>query len=163
MNNGQWGEGLCSVSIVSDEVWHHIAVVRRIDGWMALFVDGRLEAQANGPPGDISYRDGRPTDFANDPYLVLGAEKHDAGTEYPSYSGWLDEVRLSTVVRYPDSFPRPAAPFEPDDHTAALWHFDEGGGEVVLDFAHGGQNVGVLKIGGPGPGPQWVSFRHQVA
>jgi hypothetical protein len=155
VNNGEWGEGICSVSAVADGRWHHVAVARRIDGWMAVFVDGRLEGQANGPQGDISYRDGRPSEFANDPYLVIGAEKHDAGAEYPSYSGWLDEVRLSTILRYNNSFVPPVAPFEPDDHTAALWHFDEADGEVILDSAFGGHNIGVVNVGGPGPGPQW--------
>ena len=28
------------------------------------------------------------------PYLVLGAEKHDAGPSYPSFFGFLDELRI---------------------------------------------------------------------
>ena len=44
----------------------------------------------------------------SDPFLVIGAEKHDAGSLYPSYRGWIDEVRLSTVRRYTGSgFTRP--------------------------------------------------------
>ena len=69
-------------------------------------MDGSLEAEGDGPDGDVSYPDdGVPGNFCNgscansDPFLVLGAEKHDAGSQYPSYSGWLDEVRLSSVLR----------------------------------------------------------------
>ncbi len=157
VNNGLEGAGICSVSTVADGAWHHIAVIRRqSDGLMGIFVDGRLEVQANGPGGDVSYREGRPTEFANDPFLVIGAEKHDAGSEYPSFSGWVDEVRLSTVLRYTADFPRPAAPFESDPDTAALWHFDEGSGDVVNDSASGGQTVGSIKVGGPNQGPHWV-------
>ena len=35
---------------------------------------------------------------------MLGAEKHDAGAEFPSFSGWLDELRISNNVRYGGAF-----------------------------------------------------------
>lgn len=156
VNNGAYGEGICSSTNVADEQWHHLAVTRQVDGLMRLFVDGRPEAEFQGPPGDISYRDGRPTEFANDPFLVFGAEKHDAGAEYPSYNGLLDEVRLSTVIRYDGPFERPTSPFAQDADTAALWHFDEGEGER-LDDAGPGANTGQVNVGGPNQGPQWIS------
>ena len=34
-------------------------------------------------------------------------------------------MRISDVVRYTGSFHRPTAPFECDEHTRALWHFDD--------------------------------------
>lgn len=163
------GEGsgdatLCGVSTVADEKWHHIALQRRrSDGYLWLFVDGRLEAEGPGPGGDISYPDdGQPGDFCNgpcvnsDPFLVIAAEKHDAGPEYPSFSGWIDEVRLSNILRYDGNFTRPTAPFQPDEQTAALWHFDEGSGEVTFDAAPAGLSPGYLRVGGPHQGPQWV-------
>jgi hypothetical protein len=156
VNNGTRGEGVCSTSQVADGQWHHIVVSRRrSDGLLTLFVDGRLEAQAPGPEGDLSYRDGRPTEYENDPFLVIGAEKHDAGPEYPSFSGWIDEVRLSNVIRYSAGFAPPSAPFFPDENTVALWHFDEGAGDRANDAAPGGLSVGVLHVGGPKGGPQW--------
>src|SRR5438874_4386112 len=95
---------ICGVTDVLDNVWHHVAVQRRrSDGRIWLFVDGRLETQAAGPGGDISYPDNAvPGNFCgegpcvNDPFLVIGAEKHDAGARWPAYSGFIDEVRLST-------------------------------------------------------------------
>jgi hypothetical protein len=123
-----------------------------------VFVDGRLDVEGTGPAGDISYRDGRAVTRANDPYLVFGAEKHDYDpSQYPSFRGWLDEVRLSTIIRYTADFDRPAAPFQPDEATGALWHFDEGGGETLTDSAPGGASTGQVKIGGPSNGPQWVT------
>jgi Concanavalin A-like lectin/glucanases superfamily len=122
--NGTGERTICGATSVLDNVWHHVAVQRRrSDGQMWLFVDGVLEAQAAGPGGDVSYPDNAtPGNFCgpggsgngsqpctNDPFLVIGAEKHDAGALYPSYSGFLDEVRLSSVLRYPTSggFARP--------------------------------------------------------
>ncbi len=159
---------ICGTTNVLDGEWHHIAVQRRrSDGSMWLYVDGRLEAQADGPDGDISYPDngvpcgtccnGNPCDFS-DPYIVLGAEKHDYDrNNYPSFSGWMDELRLSTVLRYSTNFTLPSSPFVSDSSTAALYHFDEGNGNDVLDSsgASGGPSHGVRRFGGNPAGPLW--------
>ncbi|MDW8183835.1 MAG: LamG domain-containing protein [Anaerolineae bacterium] len=136
VNQGGNGFTLCSDRTVADGQWHHIAVTRRAsDGQMRIFVDGRLDAEGTGPTGDIRYRDGRPTSYPNDPYLVIGAEKHGVDHDtYPSYSGWVDEVRLSRIVRYYGLFSPPTAPFTPDADTLALYHFDEG---PEGDYGHG--------------------------
>jgi len=42
-------------------------------------------------------------------------------------------VRLSNVVRYPSGFTPPAAPFNKDGNTIALYHFDEGSGSTAAD------------------------------
>jgi len=159
---------ICGVTNVLDNVWHHVAVQRRrSDGRLWLFVDGRLEAQAAGAGGDVSYPDNAtPGNFCNgpctnDPFLVIGAEKHDAGAQYPSYSGFIDEVRLSDILRYPTSgdFARPTQPFAPDSSTVALYHFDEGQGDLIADSsaAPGGPSDGVRNVGGSPAGPEWVT------
>jgi hypothetical protein len=105
----------------------------------------------------VSYRVGRGTQYANDPYLVIGAEKHDYdNTQYPSYRGWIDEVRLSSVIRYSTDFARPTMPFAPDADTAALYHFDEGTGVTVSDSAPGGGSPGVVRRGEEQQVPQWL-------
>lgn len=154
---GESGATLCGGANVADGQWHHVAATRAEAGPMALFVDGRLAAQGNGAAGDISYRDGRSTDYENDPYLVFGAEKHDAGSDYPSFHGWLDEVRISNAVRYSADFERPAPRFEPDAQTVALYHFDEGTGTALGDSsgAAGGPSNGEVRVGGPSAGPVW--------
>lgn len=154
------GTGLCSRTLIADGVWHHVAVTRaRGTGQIRIFIDGVLDAQGAGPLGDLSYRNNRVTNFPTDSYLVIGAEKADAGPAYPSYSGWIDEVRLSTILRYTSSFTRPAAPFVPDASTAALYHLDEGRGDVIADTsgAVGGPSDGIRKFGGSPAGPQWVT------
>jgi glucose/arabinose dehydrogenase len=163
--DGTGDRTLCGLSNVLDYEWHHVTVQRRrVDGRLWLHVDGVLEAEADGPDGDLSYPDdGVPGNFCggpcteSDPFLVLGAAKHDAGPAFPSYGGWLDEVRLSRVLRYAGHFTRPAAPFVPDADTAALYHLDEGGGDAVVDSsgAPGGPSDGARHLGGAPGGPAW--------
>lgn len=158
------GTALCGVTRVDDDRWHHVALTRAVDsGDLALFVDGMPDATASGPVGDVSYpdraqprpecADDQPCTLS-DPYLVLGAEKHDAGPDYPSYAGLVDELRLSTTLRYTGPF-EPPQRFEPDADTAALYHFDEGSGTVVGDSSgRPDRSDGVLRVGERGP--QWV-------
>ncbi len=95
------GETLCGSINVVDDVWHPIAVTGSANtGLLSLYVDGVLDGTVTGPTGDVSYRDGRSSSYANDLFLVLCAEKHDYDPVYPSYSGWLDELRISTSIRY---------------------------------------------------------------
>lgn len=165
VSQGSNGNTLCGTRVVADGAWHHVAVTRsRANGTLRIFVDGVLDAEGPGPTGDVSYRDGRATTRPKDPYLVIGAEKHDYDrTQYPSYSGWVDEVRLSTVIRYTGNFSRPVAPFTPDGNTAALYHFDEGPAGpcqgVVTDNsgAAGGPSNGQCRYGGSPAGPVYVS------
>lgn len=164
-NNGSSGDTFCGTANVADGNWHHVAVTRRrSNGRLRIFVDGQLDAEGDGPPGDVSYRDGRTTDYANDPFLVIGAEKHDAGSAYPSYSGWVDEVRLSNVARYTSSFVPPSSPFTSDGNTVALYHLDEGpagacnGTIVDSSGASGGPSSGTCSYGGSNPsGPVYAT------
>jgi hypothetical protein len=179
LGNGRVGFGvvsdsgvatICGNTSVLDGQWHHVAVQRRrADGWLWLYVDGSLQSEVNGPDGDISYPDiGEPLELCgpgrdqacinSDPFLVIGAEKHDVDRDdFPSYSGWIDELRLSRVIRYTTStFPRPTAPFDSNlADTAALYHFDEGTGDVVVDSTPGNQSPGVRNFGGSPAGPEW--------
>ena len=164
VNNGTTGAGICGTSNVADGLWHHVAATRSIsDGQIRLFVDGALQAEVTGPTGDISYHDNRLTSFPNDPFLVIGAEKHDLGPGFPSFNGWIDEIRLSTVVRYTGNFTRPSAPFAVDASTAALYHFDEGAGDVINDSATGGASDGIRNFGGSPAGPVWSADKAPLA
>lgn len=160
---------ICGTRRVDDDAWHHVAVTRDLDtGALQLFVDGALDASASsGPTGDVSYPDnGVPASSCNgqpcinsDPFLVFGAEKHDAGSGFPSFNGLLDEVRLSTVIRYGSNFARPSTRFSSDGNTAALYHLDEGAGNTILDAsgAAGGPSHGARRFGGSPAGPVWVA------
>jgi hypothetical protein len=162
---------ICGTTNVADGLWHHVAVQRRrSDGWMWLYLDGQLEAEADGPDGDISYPDdGVPGSFcgtagdqpctASDPYLVIGAEKHDDFTgDYYSFVGWIDEIRISNMLRYSGSFTPPVDPFTTDANTMALYHFNEGVGNIINDSsAHpAGPSHGTRIYGGVINGPEWT-------
>ncbi len=164
---------LCGATAVTDGAWHHVAVARRrADGFLWLWVDGALDASGDGPDGDISYPDdGVPGNYCggacdnSDPYLVFGAEKHDAGPNYPSFSGWLDEIRFSKALRYSGAF-TPAARYTPDANTVALYHLDDPTslgpctGQIAdSSGAAGGPSSGICHYGGDGSspsGPEWV-------
>ena len=167
MNEFSQAQTICGTTIVLDNDWHHVALQRRrSDGFMELYVDGILEASGDGPDGDISYPDdgipclnccGGPCNFS-DPFIVLGAEKHDAGAQYPSYNGLLDELRYSTMRRYTTNFTAYKQPFVTDMHTVGLYHFDEGNGTTAFDSsnANGGPSNGILQVGGTPQGPLWT-------
>jgi hypothetical protein len=122
---------VCTAGVdVLDGRWHHVAAQRR-STVLELWVDGSRVASGTAPAGDLRYPDGAPGARDTDPYLVLGAEKHDAGSAYPSFSGSIDELRLSPVARYSVDFAVPAGPFVLDGSTAALYHFDEGSGSTA--------------------------------
>ncbi len=157
---GVGGNTLCSTSQIDDGSWHHIAVTRRAaDGWLRIFIDGQLEAEMDGTDGDVSYPDGRSSSYVSEPYLVLGAEKYDSGSEYPSFNGWIDELRLSNSLRYSGNFSPPAAAFIQDAATVALYHFNEGSGTWINDTsgAWSGPSNGWMNVGGSPSGPVWSS------
>jgi hypothetical protein len=157
--------GLCGSRNVGDGQWHHIAITRSSsNGQVRLYVDGQLDTSGTGPTGNVSYRDGQPSQVPPgitlnvDNYLGIGAEKYDADpVRYPSYNGFVDEVRLSTVIRYASNFTRPSAPFAADADTAALYRFDEGSGTAIVDSAPGGGSPGERRVGGNPAGPVYSS------
>ncbi len=162
------GTTLCGATAVDDGQWHHLAFTRTFaTGALRIFVDGTLDGErTSGPTGDISYPDdGVPGNFCggpcvnSDPFIVLAAEKHDDDPpSFPSFSGWLDELRFSTSIRYSAGFTPPTRRFTTDGATVGLYHFDEGAGAQVLDSsgAPGGPSDGVRRFGGSPAGPLWV-------
>lgn len=64
------------------------------------------------------------------------------------FQGTIDEVRLSRIARYIKDF-TPAKHFQPDKHTLALYHCDEGRGDTLVDSSgngHDGKIVGATWI-----------------
>ncbi len=154
---GEDDRQLLSSVVVADGEWRHIALTRSDGGLIALFVDGMPAGGADGPAGPIDYRPNRETGQPDsDPYLVLGAEKHGYPGSY-HYTGLLDDLRISSVVRYSGPFNPPSAPHPVDAQTVALYRFDEGSGAFVGDSsgAAGGPSHGILIVAGSPAGPVW--------
>ena len=132
--DGTGDRAICGSRPVLDDAWHHVAVDRRrSDGRMRIWVDGVLDAEGDGPDGDVSYPDKAAGASPDDPYLVFGAGKVREGAASPGFDGYLDEIRVSAVLRYETSFTRPRRPFAPDAATAALYPLDEGSGDLIAD------------------------------
>jgi hypothetical protein len=126
-------DGLSWGTSVLDGDLHHVAGT--FDGEKAtLFVDGVKQAFADGSPAE---------DVTSTLRLGCNASSN-------AYLGLMDEVRLSSVVRYDSDFDRPVTAFTEDADTVALYHFDEGAGETAEDSS-GDRDASVY-------GPQWVEF-----
>ncbi|PWT90576.1 MAG: hypothetical protein C5B54_06915, partial [Acidobacteria bacterium] len=157
---GVSGEGtgdltICGATNVLDDRWHEVAIERRrSDGQMWIFVDGVVDATQTGPGGDVSYPDNAIATDPNDPFLVIGAEKYDA---HPAYSGWIDELQISTILGYTTSSTVIHRTFFADANTASLYHFDDGSGDVITD-ATGRLNAS-RSFGGIPAGPEWDTER----
>jgi|GEM_PF-1286092 len=52
---------------------------------------------------------------------------YDGGSYQNYFSGFIDEVRASSIVRYTSNFTPQTTPFVRDEHTKLLLHFDENG------------------------------------
>lgn len=103
--------------------WTHVALVfdqRRL----RLFLDGRPA---------VDYELATTLAATRNP-LSIGRKPSNGAT----VNARIDEVRLSNVARYTGAFV-PAARFEPDADTVALYHFDVGSGAVAHDS--GGQDL----------------------
>lgn len=114
------------VGLVGPELalgWHHVAVVRKSDGTLTMFVDGEPVTSVDNTAAPVAtpvpFRLGRFFDTAYDYWL----------------RGTVDDVRISTAARYTDLFTPEL--LELDVATALLFRLDEGMGEVTVDEAVG--------------------------
>jgi hypothetical protein len=148
---------------VLDGQWRHIACVREAaTGVKRIYVDGAPDtaSAANRSRDDISYPnagDSAPqTPWG--PYIVLAAEKHDAGAAYPSFNGFFDELRVWSVARTPAeiaaTYNRVIAANTPG--LAGYYRFEEGAGTTLADSSAAASPAGTLIAGTPGNG-QWVA------
>lgn len=158
-HNGTAGETIVGTHDLGDGVWHHLAATRtESSGLMRIFVDGALSASGTGPTGNLAYRVGRATMYPNsDPFLVVGAEKHDAGTEYPSFRGDADEFRIwNRALETGELADVAGRVIDPATVTGlvACWRFEEGTNTLVRDNASGA--TGTLTAGIYSNG-QWIS------
>jgi formylglycine-generating enzyme required for sulfatase activity len=97
-----------------------------------LFMDGKLQSTSEIE----GYRP------RSGPFNI-GASNPGEGSAAMSFSGIIDEVRISRVARYEADY-TPLPRLETDEHTMALYHFDEGAGDVSKDSSannHNGQIV----------------------
>jgi len=70
------------------------------------------------------------------------------------FNGIIDEVRISNIARYSKDF-TPTKRFENDEHTMALYHFDEGKGDVLKDSSGNGHDGKIV-------GAKWVKVDDEL-
>lgn len=118
--------GVCEPAYLNSGDWHHVAAVRE-GTTLRVFVDGTSTRPLEDfQAGDVSYQGpATPESVA-----LLGGWK--ARNAIAPWTGWIDELRLSSVARYPSS-PRPDGPLEADSDTVLLYHFDAIQGTAVID------------------------------
>ena len=100
-------------------------------------MNGRLQGEQEGAPF-------RPSTRA----FYVGAEPDSHNRAAGYMTGALDEVRLSSVVRYAEEF-RPAFSHMADRHTVLLLHFDTDTDKAFFDaspYQHVGTGVGAPRI-----------------
>lgn len=148
--------------MVLDGTWHHVACVRQAaTGRKRIVVDGILdfESQVFLSNDNISYPNGGVANSVTpwNPYIVLGAEKHDAGPDYPSLDGWLDELRIWSVAREPSAIAEDRATVLPAGTPGLVgsYRFEEGSGTAITDTSGSGGPQGLLIAGVPGNG-EWA-------
>jgi hypothetical protein len=103
------------------------------DQWthLALVFDGqRATLYVNGQPQAEKTTGAKPTH--NRQPFYIGADPDRRGRPRRFFTGAIDEVRLSTAVRYTGPF-IPASVLQRDDDTVFLLHFDRALGGVFPD------------------------------
>lgn len=119
--------------------WHHLAVVfdnenTETSDLFTLYLDGALVANSLDHTA-YEWTPGLPDTSGA---FYLGG---NAATFPNSFPGRLEETRVSDTVRYSGaSYDVPTVPFTADDHTVALWHFNETPSSTVFADSSGNGN-----------------------
>ena len=133
--DGRYATALAPEGSLKTGVWHHVAGV--FDGAeVRLYVDGKLAAVAPGQ----GKRD------VNNLPLFIGADTTGAGQPASFVDGWVDDVRISTGVRYEGDTFVPKRAWSADESTLLLLPLDEDRGPWVLDRS--GRGVHPERVGG---------------
>ena len=115
---------------ITDNTWHYIAATYDTNNTLTLFVDGEAVSSTN-----IAKDSSNTTTRIPGP-LAIG-KAYDSENVVPC-NGQIDELRISNTVRKIQGVPK--KPFEADDHTIGLWHFDEPSGTPILKDASSKKN-----------------------
>ncbi|MDE0684046.1 MAG: hypothetical protein OXI63_14100 [Candidatus Poribacteria bacterium] len=129
------------ISLVPNQ-WQHIAY--QLNGnQITMIVNDFVATNQHGIPlgHDRDPRGLRPKDFVLGGYgkIIVLPGRPPAKAFLDSFTGYIDEVRISTEARYDVNKKgfMPDDKFKNDAKTVALWHFDEPGGTEQFSDASG--------------------------
>lgn len=152
------GVGDHSTYVVTNKVtdlplneWHHVAMAYSdYDDKIWLYMDGELKEEVACTISLVTFP----------PDLLIGAQ-YQYGNYYQFFDGVIDEVQISNVARTSFDLSKPRTV---GGDTVALWHFDEGAGQVVSD-ASDYLNDGQLGStdGVDDNDPAWTDFTVPIA
>jgi hypothetical protein len=122
--------------------WNHVAATFTASTkTVAFFKDGAAAGSSTVAFNHVAATTGVPFTIG-----ALAMSPADVGVRDPqSVIGYVDEVRLSSNVRYTTAF-TPAKALTPDASTLALFHLDEGSGATAADASSAG-NAATLSNG----------------
>ena len=131
--------------------WHHVAAVydnefTASEDLLALYLDGNQVKTGGG--------------FDNTPGVWNSTSPVNIGAAngINPFSGWLEEVRFSNIVRYNGSYTVPTSPFTNDANSRALWHFNEAAGAITFSDSSGNGNT-LSGLNGAKTGQQVIAPR----
>jgi hypothetical protein len=129
-----------------DSKWHHIVgTYDDVTDILQFYVDGSfISNSVGGSASAIAYDTGK---------LFFGTYRPSWG--YGSFTGYIDEVRISNLVRYSAPFTAPDSAFSVDANTMGLWHFDESFGSTAYDSSTYSNNGAIS--GAKWAGPVWTT------
>ena len=146
--DGKLGRTLPFPIPLESNQWHHIAYQLNGDQ-ITMIVNDFVKTNQQGIPLGHNLDARPPKDF-----VLGGFEKKirmpvKEEQFYDSFTGYIDEVRISKDVRYDINKKDfiPDGKFKNDAKTVALWHFDEPGGTQQFLDASGNANHLVGKNG----------------
>ena len=116
--------------------WHHIAYQSK-GPHTTMIVNDFVAIWPHGDP--LGHNASHPLDFVLGGFGKIIRMLVKEEQFYDSFTGYIDEVRISTEARYDvekKDF-MPDGKFENDAKTAALWHFDEPSGTREFSDASG--------------------------
>ena len=134
-----WGgnSNTYDTDILNDLNWHHVALVKNSET-LSLFLDGNLILQ------DEENITESQNIASSSGHLQIGGWagpgwNGPGGREVEFFNGNIDEVRISDISRYNSNFD-PQHKFQSDSSTLALYHFDEGAGDIIIDYSGNGNH-----------------------
>lgn len=155
---------LAGVRNITDNVWHHVAVVRDVqNSRLSVLVDGVLDAVASvpGPHADLSYPDagGLAGSVVHANQLYVGGPRDEGAAAPLPWRGWIDELRFFTVARRPTEVLADMKRAIPalTSGLVGSWRMEEGAGQALLQVAPYDAPAALLLNGASGDG-EWTDW-----
>ncbi len=143
---GEFGTTLPFPIPLESNQWHHIAYQLNGDQ-ITIIVNDFVRTNQQGVP--LGHNASLPQDFVLGGFEEKIRRLVKEEQFYDSFTGYIDEVRISTEARYDVNKKGfiPDGKFKDDAKTVALWHFDEPGGAQQFSDASGNAHHLVGKNG----------------